>query len=267
MKPTVKLKSTGRAASRGLTILELLVSVTIGLLLTVVIAQLFLNSRQTFATTDDMSRLQENVRFTQQLLTRSIHVAGYKSQPNSVTATVFSGNPVIASTPGTSPTDPDSLTIRFQGSRGLTGTADGYVLDCLGVEIDAGVMAVNTFFIGDGIGGRPMGLNGRPALFCNNGTTIAELVPDVANMQVLFGEDTDADLTANRYVEVPNMSNVVSVRIALMFTTPNDFVKTAVDNRTYEMLSTDPAALLGPYLDRRIRRVVVTTVNLRNRTP
>ncbi len=265
MKPTVKPRSTGRAAGRGMTIVELLVAVTIGLLITVVIAQLFLNTRQTFATTDDMSRLQENVRFAQQLLIRTIHVAGYKSQPNSITSTVFAGNPAIDATAGANSSVPDTLTIRFQGSRGLAGTADGFVLDCLGVAIDAGVIAVNTFSIANG-------LNGRPALFCNNGTTNAEIVPDVENLHVLIGEDTNTDLTADRYTAAPNMSNVVSVRVALLFTTPND-VKTIADARTYALLK---APELGPYTtypndatrpNLRVRRVVVTTVNLRNRTP
>ena len=276
MKPTVNSISAGR----GMTIVELLISVTIGLLITIVIAQLFLNTRQTFATTDDMSRMQENIRFAQALLTRTIHLAGYKSQPNSVTATVFSGSPVLATTAGGNATASDRLTVRYQGSGSQTSAltcksatpplctgADLTVLDCLGVAVDAGMMAESTFSIQNG-------LNNRPALFCNNGVNDVEIVPDVENMQVLFGEDTNADLTADHYTAVPtNPANpadptgrVVSVRVALMFTTPNDFVKGAVDNRTYEMFS-DGVSVLGPYPDRRVRRVVVTTVNLRNRTP
>jgi len=219
------------------------------------------------------------------VLTRTIHLAGYKSQPNSVTSQVFSAFPVLATSPGGSATASDTLTVRFQGSGSQTSApacksatpplctgADSTVLDCLGVAVDAGMMAENTFSISNGV-------NGRPALFCHNGVGAMpgfEIVPDVENMQVLFGEDTDADLTANVYTATPaNLANVVSVRVALMFTTPRNEVKAAVDNRTYDMFG-DGVAVLGPYLvdategnrpDRRIRRVVVTTVNLRNRTP
>ncbi len=66
------------------------------------------------------------------------------------------------------------------------------------------------------------------------------MVPDVENMQVLFGEDTDSpfDYTANRYVPlsgVANMANVISVRIALLFQTPTDTSKAIPDARTYDM--------------------------------
>jgi type IV pilus assembly protein PilW len=264
--PRIEAVQPGRAASRGLTIVELLVAVTISLLLIVVIAQLFLGSRQTFATTDDVSRMQENIRFTQQLLIRTIHLAGYKSQPNSITGTVFAApNPALAAVDGAG-TNSDTLTIRYQGAgTGPTGAgADGSVVDCLGMRVNAGVMAINTYSI------QP-GSNGRNALFCSNLPDMSgarELVPDVENMQVRFGEDTDGDLTTNHYVGLPgvtNMANVLSVRVALLFSTPSAGSKTVADPvKTYDL----NGVVLGPYpLDRRIRRPVTITINLRNRTP
>ena len=44
-------------------------------------------------------------------------------------------------------------------------------------------------------------------------------------MQILYGEDTDADGTANRYLlvnTVGNMANVVSIRIRLLVRTIDD---------------------------------------------
>ena len=254
-----------RAGTRGVTLVELLVAMTIGLLITIVIAQLFLGSRQTFATTDDVSRMQDNIRFTQYILNRTIHVAGYKSQANSITGNVFSGgNAALEGTNNPAAQGSDTITVRYQGSRGAGGAADGSVVDCLGVAIDAGVMAVNTFSIGTGA-------DGRPALFCNNGGVNAvEMAPNVANMQILFGEDTNSDLVADRYVPrtAPgmNVNNVVSVRIALLFETPTESAKTVPDATTYDMLG-DGSVVLGPFNDRRIRRLVTTTINLRNRTP
>lgn len=264
-----------RAASRGVTLVELLVAVTIGLLLVVVIAQLFLGSRQTFATTDDISRMQDNVRYVQQLLIRTIHQASYKSQANSVTSTVFSGaNAALAGINGAG-TASDTITVRYQGSGDKTSAAncksttppnctgaDGYALDCLGVRVDAGMMAENTFSIG-------VGANGRNALFCNNGVNNVEIVPDVENLQILFGEDTDGDLVADRYLspDLTNPGQVVSVRISLLFQTPTENAKVIPDaTRKYDMLN-DTTVVLGPYADRRIRRLVTTVVNLRNRTP
>ncbi len=266
MKTRIQATQPGRAASRGLTIVELLVAVTISLLLIIVIAQLFLGSRQTFATTDDVSRMQENIRFTQQLLIRTIHLAGYKSQPNTLTSAVFPpATPALAASNGAS-TNSDTLTLRYQGAgTGLTGAgADGSVVDCLGIRVNADVMAVNTYSI------QP-GPNGRNGLFCSNRPDLSgavEIVPDVENMQVRFGEDTDADFTANHYVALPDvtdMANVLSVRVALLFSSPSAGSKTVADPvRTYDLNE----VILGPYpLDRRIRRPVTITINLRNRTP
>ena len=266
-----------RAGSRGVTLVELMIAVTIGLLLVVVLAQLFLGSRQTFATNDDVSRMQDNIRYSQQLMTRTIHLAGYKSQANSVTSTIFGATPALGAVEGVG-TASDTITVRFQGSgtkvnyggvdcqanANCTG-ADGMVLDCVGVRIDAGVMAQNTFSIAPGA-------NGRNALFCFNGAGVmpgVEIVPDVQNMQILLGEDTDGDLVANHYIAtsgISNMQNVVSVRMALLFETPTEASKTIADAQTFDMLS-DGTVVLGPFADRRIRRLVTTTINLRNRTP
>ena len=72
-------------------------------------------------------------------------------------------------------------------------------------------------------------------------------------MQVLYGEDTDADGTANRYVPAGTagliMENVVSVQLALTLLTVDDNVSVASAGG-----------------DRRIRQSFNTTVTLRNRT-
>jgi type IV pilus assembly protein PilW len=244
--------------SRGFTLVELLVSLTIGLLLTIVIAQLFLGSRQSYATTDDLSRLQENMRYSQQLLMRTIHMAGFKSAPNQVTNAIFSGaNVVIQGTEGGG-TVPDSITVRFQGSGNGTGTPDGSVTDCLGNRVDAGVIVTNTFTIAPGA-------NGANALFCNNGANNWEIVPDVENMKVLYGEDTDGDLTIDRYVtfgNVTNVNNVINVRVALLFRTAN-LTNVVQDTKTYNLNGT----IVGPFNDLRMRRILTSTINLRNRAP
>lgn len=277
------MRSSPAADNRGVTLVELLVAITIGLLLTIVIAQLFLGSRQTFATTDDVSRMHDNIRYTQQLLTRTIHLTSYKSQANSVTANVFSLAAALGGTNASGPisngqagTESDSVTVRYQGSGDKSSPAscksatppvcpgaDGLAVDCLGVAIDAGMMAENTFSIAPGA-------NGRNALYCNNGVNNVEIVSDVENMQIRFGEDLDGDLVADRFLAPGasgmNLDKVVSVQIALLFQTPSVTAKVAPDAQTYDMFD-DLSVVLGPFNDRRIRRLVTTTVNLRNRTP
>lgn len=253
-----------RRVERGFTLIELMVAVTIGLLLTVVVANLFLGSRATYQTTDEVSRMQENIRFAYQLLSRTIHVAGYRSSPNTYAidvpgiAGVFSGaNVALLGTEGGG-TVPDSFTVRYHGSGNAAGTPDGSIVDCTGAEIDAGVITTNTFTIA-------AGANGGNALFCNNGAAV-EVVPDVENMQILYGEDINGDLVADRYVAAANVADfnaVVTLRISLLFRTPNMPASVLPDTTTYDLNGT----VVGPFNDTRIRRVFTLNMNLRNRTP
>lgn len=91
-----------------------------------------------------------------------------------------------------------------------------------------------------------------------------ELAEGVDNMQISYGEDTDSDLTANRYVTANNvgdMRNVVSVRFSLLMSTVDDGVASSPQPYSF-----NGSALVTPS-DRRLRSVFTTVVNIRNRTP
>jgi type IV pilus assembly protein PilW len=266
-----------------MSLVELMVAMGIGLVISAVVAQLFLNSKTAFSTNDSISRLQENARYSTTLLTRSLRSAGFKSTPNVATTAVFPpAAPALAGTDGGG-TASDSFTVRFQGSGDGAGNADGTVQDCIGTRFDLNQTAVNTFYIAND----PQNSN-EPTLYCNfataalaatpltpcnaaglvPGTTCNSmpLVPGVENMQILFGEDTDipADQSANRIVtagNVASMDSVVSVRISLLLRTAAG-INVVVDTKTYSMSGT----IVGPYNDTRMRRVFTTVINLRNRT-
>ena len=98
-----------------------------------------------------------------------------------------------------------------------------------------------------------------------------ELVEGIENMQVLFGEDTDADDegtngdgTANRYVPAGasglTMNRVVSVRIFLLARSLNDNLTT--EPSPYYFVESDA---ITP-TDKRLRKVFTTTITLRNKT-
>jgi len=266
MKPCTRARSSRHD---GFTLLELLIAMTIGMILTLVVSLLFVGSRRTYATTDDASRVQENMRYTHQLLNRMVHLAGYKSSPNTKTEEIFNAaNPVLRATEGGG-TAPDALTVSFQGnSNGTTIAADGSIIDCLGTSVPAGVTAINTFTIA----------NGAPALFCavgNPAGTPVEIVPNVANMQILYGVDDNADLVADRYVPATGVAldNGRSIRFAFLFVSPtasallSDSQKLdkfgAATARTYDLNGVS----VGPFNDKFTRRAFTMTVSMRNRTP
>ena len=93
----------------------------------------------------------------------------------------------------------------------------------------------------------------------------------IENIQVLFGEDTDADDegtngdgTANRYVPFGasglKMNRVVSVRIFLLARSLNDNLTT--EPSPYYFVESDA---ITP-TDKRLRKVFTTTITLRNKT-
>jgi type IV pilus assembly protein PilW len=259
------MNSSTAVRDRGFSLIELMIAMAIGLLLTLLVARLFVGSRDINRTTDDMSRMQENIRSAYQLLTRSVRHAGYRSDPAADPALLFTGSNIELTGTNGNGTASDTISIAFQGSGLGAGPGDSTVVDCIGRPFDQGVTVVNTFSIGPG-------QNGNPALLCTSNLTpvmTAEVVPDVSNMQILYGEDTgtglNRDYTPNYFVpinSVTNLANVQSVRIALLFRTANPSARIGLDTATYNLNGT----VVGPFNDTEIRRVVVWNVNLRNRS-
>jgi type IV pilus assembly protein PilW len=250
----------------GFSLIELMIAMTLGLILTVIIGNVFLGAKESYRTTEDLSRLQENARFAVTHLGRIIRMASYVSNPVNIAATRAATFPPLA--PAITGTEgggtvSDDITVRYQGS----GTpADGTVFDCQGNAIQGIDLAVARFHIAPSTDG-----SGETSLFCDNTGTVGaanadiELVTGVENMQILYGEDTDGDGTANRYLDqgsVASMDNVVSVRIALLLRTRNP-VASGLDTRVYNLLGTN----VGPMNDQRTRRLYTATIALRNRTP
>ncbi len=71
-----------RSRQGGLSLIELMVAITLGLLLTVAVIQVFLSSRGVFRMQDAQSRLQENARFAMDYLARDIRMAGFMGCPH-----------------------------------------------------------------------------------------------------------------------------------------------------------------------------------------
>ena len=99
-----------------------------------------------------------------------------------------------------------------------------------------------------------------------------KIVDGVENMQVLYGEDTDAtaDRIANIYRTIDTIADperITSVRLSLLMRTL-DAVAAEVDTKTdYKMAghSSATATSIDPINDRFLRYVFTTTVKLRNR--
>ncbi len=91
-----------------------------------------------------------------------------------------------------------------------------------------------------------------------------ELLEGIEELQILYGEDTDNDGTANRYLPAASvgldMNRVVSVRVSLLLRTRGDGLATQPTAYAFNGQQVTPT-------DRRLRRVFTSTIALRNRAP
>lgn len=113
-----RLRNTLRR-QRGLTMIEIMVAVAVGLLLTAGAIQIFVSSKQAYRTTDAISRIQENGRYALQFLAKDIRNAAFWgcAQEAEKNSTLNSGGgfdftaPPLVGTEGASGA-PDTITIR-----------------------------------------------------------------------------------------------------------------------------------------------------------
>jgi len=196
----------GAAGQQGLTLIELMISLTLGLLIVIAATSAFLSSKNIYTASDDATHIDDTGRFALEIIARSVRQAAYVNwDRNESPAVVKPGmSPSIAgldarslkaNTAGmTSPqtqsvNGSDLLSIQFFGA------ADGTMLNCAGFPIADGQRGASIFYVAaDGAG--------EPQLYCkysgDDGWSSDAVVRGVEAFHVLYGLDTDNDGIPNR---------------------------------------------------------------------
>ncbi len=208
------MSSINRSLQRGLSLIELMIAMTLSLLVAAAMIALFANSKETYNMNESLARLQENGRFAMSLMSRDLRWADYRAcitrdlLPNAITGGNNSGF-----------NNSDTVTIVYQTN------------ECAGV--DTTFTTVYTV---------QEGALGRPSLFRSiNGAAAEELVEDIANVQLLYGEDTDNDDIPNYYVDigsVTDLERIVSVRLTVTAQTARPLQAAGGDVLTRDFAST-----------------------------
>ncbi|ODU13882.1 MAG: hypothetical protein ABS91_00655 [Thiobacillus sp. SCN 64-35] len=236
---------------RGLSLVELMIAMTLGLIILFAVAAVYTGSRQSFRMQEENARLQETGRFALEMIGRSVRQAGFWNMPiNPVaTATGFGGVPVNGTNGVT-----DTITVQYDG---LTGDRDceGTLLAANGVVTEVYSISANNELVCEGID-------------ANNAAS--PLVGNIEDLQILYGSDTTADQSADRYQAVPaNWGQVVTARVCIQVRSDNN-----VSNVSQRFLNC--GGVLGTAVgaaaftnsaagDNTLRRTFVATFNLRNR--
>jgi type IV pilus assembly protein PilW len=230
-------------AQRGFTLVELMISILIGLFLTGGLLTLVGAMKRTSGTQSGLSQLQDNERMAMTLMTDVIQTSGYF--PNTILDTA--ANLFTVTGPFTIPGQSlagsgsygaalpgDSITVRY-----ATAGNDG-VINCTGGTSTVAATFTNTFSV-DTSGNLNCQLSVTvgatttvtPTVTLISGTTVnGVLVSGVTNLQIYYGVQTNTSVSTNSvdtYLDAAQVTagpgggywpNVISVQLTLTFVNP-----------------------------------------------
>jgi len=309
-----------RPQASGVALVELMISLLIGLILMAGVFQIFVKSRATYSAHDESLRLQENLRFASHLLAEDLRSAGYLGctslvehiEPEIIfdTSELANFNPSagiqgwkedpggigLANDEAVAGTDIfriwrggeniplDAGTEKLSEVLVVSDCSQVIVAKASDVEYTESSSAVKVgsfnldkpaealrlvshlYYIGKRTANSQPSLYRRPLLGDGSGKVglAEELIEGVENMQLLYGVDSNGDREVDSYVsaeDVPDWQSVVSVKVALLLASADD-VRTEASSETFDLLGTE----VSSPSDRRMRRVMTSTIALRNRS-
>lgn len=274
---------------QGVTLVELMIALIVGLILIASVLQIFVRNNQTYRMTDASSRVQEKARFAFSFLTKETRAAGYygcAGQATSITNTLnkspdflydfgaaiegfeATSSSAWAPTIDTSIKSPlggsDILVIRgiFDNGIAITGQPSNSGA-CYAGNGSLFKISTKVFFIRNNTAGVP-----SLYLVENSNTPEKldpkELVEGISNMQITYGEGSGANNLVTSFSTANNVSDwasVISIRISLLMTSTEDNITENTGPASY--------SLNGPNIsitsDRKLRRDFTTTIAIRNR--
>jgi type IV pilus assembly protein PilW len=206
---------------RGLTLVEMMVAMTIGLFLLGGVMTIVAGTRATLATQTQLAQLQDNERLAMALVTDVVESAGYYPDPKNNTSSLFTITAPFAnigqSVFGTATASgPDTFTVRYATAPNDT------VLNCVG--------GTNTGAVNPLIYVNAFSLSAQKELQCAlNGAQPVPLVSGVRNLVVWYGVNTgtakaptlvDRYLRADQVTALALWNKVSSLKVQLTFTNP-----------------------------------------------
>ncbi len=280
-----------RHKQRGLSLVELMVALALGMVLMAGFVQIFMSVRSTYAVNEASSRMQENGRFALEFISQHARMAGYRD-PKHIDRPLAIMPPQNPDAGCTLPSDkrPDFCTLNegvINGAEDKQETGDRVAfvyqppldennqrLDCVGNPVPAAYDDKNIVNVFSSVA-----FGTSTALACRSifedGTAIpgsssyVELVDGIDAVQFQYGLANDNNESSRqsvvRYVTADQLTNkvdwerVIALRIAVLANSVNP-VSPAPPEKDYYLLDA------GPYKfnDGKMRQVFTTTVYLRN---
>jgi type IV pilus assembly protein PilW len=226
-----------RDAQRGFTLVELLISILIGVFLCGGLVTLVGAMKRTSGAQAGMSQLQDNERMAMSLMAGVIQSTGYYINPTVVTSIsafpttgttagtfTFAGQSIVGVGAAGAAAPGDSITVRY-----ATAGGDG-ILDCTGNTSLVAMTLINQFSVDAATGDLICVLNGgAPVHLVGQGGVVDHEAHGVRNLQILYGVQTNSSVNSasiDTYLDAPSVTagnwwgKVVSVKVTLYFDNP-----------------------------------------------
>ena len=214
----------------GLTLVELMISIVLGMLVVLAATALLVSSKSAYLSQDENVQMQDTARFVLENINRSVRQAGYENWDKDTQDAPIVATPVMEanlagldaqSVTGTSTgidsplsanvNGSDVLALRFFGvDKPGTNVADGSIVDCAGNGISAPATSNSAdqdrgwsiYYVANST------VDGVPELRCKYrgeaggifSWKTEAVARDVESFQVLYGVDTDGDRIANQFM-------------------------------------------------------------------
>ncbi|NBB12030.1 PilW family protein [Pseudomonas sp. SLFW] len=207
--------SPSRGTQRGLSLIELMVAMVIGLILILGVTQIFINNQKSYLFQQGQMGNQENSRFALALLNQELSKAGYRSKPirtfpagSGQGCTFPEGAAVVAA-------GANALCIRYQA-------ANKGDVNCQGTALAGGDQ--DTIIT-------PYGQNnpivvekisydsGSSSILCSSGSTPQQLVTGVAALNFDYGSGQSDLKTVSGYSTTPG-GTIGAVRYTILMMSP-----------------------------------------------
>jgi type IV pilus assembly protein PilW len=280
-----------RPGQHGATLIEIMVSLVIGLVVVGAVMVNYLSSGLSGKARSAYSQMSEDAQIAFTIMGRDISQAGYSRAVALVTggggtstmSRFYTGRPIFGcNTAFTSPTATTStvscslttghsIEVVYEADSLNALTINGTQRDCLGSSVGTttlasgttGFIVYNRYFVKSATAG-------RPELYCAGGSVgspiSAPIVENVESMTVWYGEAASAaSRQPVRYVDaaaVANWSAVVSVRICLLMRSSEPILQS---DEAQTLSYVDCSLTSQSIADRYARRAFFSTVALRNK--
>ena len=263
---------------RGLSLIELLIAMFIGLFLLAGITSSYIHGKKSSVYQDQYSLIEDNGRIALEIMSKTIQHTGYGSNrgipispskfiqdrpinrtcrgtdTNVLNSNLFPLDSTLDSANG------DSIGVVYLGDNEISTDCSGELLpaNCqVGSSTSEAAKIYSTFYLD----------NANRTLRCvgSRDTEIHDIAEGVENMQILYGVNVDdsSDRSVERYVNANDMAglwnNVTSVQIALLVRSEREILDKA-ESKQFTLLDQN---VTTPN-DRHQRAVFTTTVSLRN---